>query len=156
MDPISAIALASTALGTIKKAINTGKELHEVTGEISKFFGAVTNARSAPKKKSVFKKLLDKGSVEQEALDTIINQKKLEQLESELRELIVYTYGVETYKEMIILRRKIKIDRELEIKKENLRRKEIIQNYFIAFTITGCVGIIVWMVLFIIASINAG
>jgi len=37
MDPITAIAMASTALGTIKSAINTGKEIHEVTSEIGKF-----------------------------------------------------------------------------------------------------------------------
>lgn len=151
MDPITAIAMASTALGTIKKAINTGKEIHEVTGEIGKFFGAVTNARTAPKKKkSVFKKLLDKGSVEQEALETIVNQKKLEQMESELRELIVYTYGVETYRDMIILRRKIKLDRELEEKKELLRKKELFQNYIYAAVITGCVGVIAWITIVIL------
>jgi hypothetical protein len=151
MDPISAIAMASSALGAIKSAINTGKEIHEVTGEIGKFFGAVTNARTAPKKKkSVFKKLLDKGSVEQEALETIVNQKKLEQMESELRELIVYTYGVETYRDMIILRRKIKLDRELEEKKELLRRKELFQNYIYAAVITGCVGVIAWITIVIL------
>lgn len=154
MDPITAIAMASTALGTIKSAINTGKEIHEVTSEIGKFFGAVTTARSIPKKKkSIFKKLLDKGSVEQEALETIVNQKKLEQMESELRELIVYTYGVETYRDMIILRRKIKLDRELEEKKELLRRKELFENYIYAATILGCVGVIAWITIVILQNI---
>lgn len=151
MDPITAIALASTAFDTIKRAINTGKEVHEVTSEIGKFFGAITNARTAPKKKkSVFKKLLDKGSVEQEALETIINHKKIEQMESELRQLIVYTYGIETYTEMINLRRQIKIDRELELKKEELRKKEMFQNYVYAAAILGCVGVIVWMTIVIL------
>lgn len=149
MDPITAIGLASTALTTIKKAIKTGKDIQEVTGEIGKFFGAATQAK-APKKSSKFRKLLDKGSVEQEALETVVNQKKLEQMESELRELIVGTYGIEAYKEMIALRRKIKIDRELEEKKSVLKKKEAFQNSIYISIILICCSFIAWVVFLIL------
>jgi hypothetical protein len=145
MDPITAIGLASTALTTIKKAIKTGKDIQEVTGEIGKFFSH-TAAANTKKKPSKVRKLLDKGSVEQEALETVVNQKKLEQMESELRELIVVTYGVETYKEMITLRRKIKIDRELEEEKALLKKKEALQNSVYMTAIVVCVSFIVWIV----------
>lgn len=145
MDPITAIGLASTALTTIKKAIKTGKDIQEVTGEIGKFFNH-TAAAGTKKKSSKVRKLLDKGSVEQEALETVVNQKKLEQMESELRELIVGTYGVETYKQMITLRRKIRIDRELEEKKSLLKKKENLQNSLYMTVIVVCVSFIVWIV----------
>lgn len=153
MDPISALAAADAALATIKKAVNTGKEFHEVVVQIGEFFGAVTAAKT-PKEKPVFKKLLDKGSVEQEALERIVNQKKLEQMESDLRELIVYTYGTETYKEMIVLRRQIKIDRDLEITRQKLRKKQIVETYVFISSIIACILVIVWMVLVILNNIN--
>lgn len=153
MDPISALAAADAALATIKKAVNTGKEFHEVVVQIGEFFGAVTAAKT-PKEKPVFKKLLDKGSVEQEALERIVNQKKLEQMESDLRELIVYTYGTETYKEMIVLRRQIKIDRDLEITRQKLLKKQIVETYVFISSIIACILVIVWMVLVILNNIN--
>lgn len=153
MDPISALAAADAALATIKKAVNTGKEFHEVVVQIGEFFGAVTAAKT-PKEKPVLKKLLSKGSVEQEALERIVNQKKLEQMESDLRELIVYTYGTETYKEMIVLRRQIKIDRDLEITRQKLRKKQIVETYVFISSIIACILVIVWMVLVILNNIN--
>lgn len=153
MDPITAIGLASTAFAHIKKAIDTGKEIQEVTGEIGKFFGAVNSFSEAPKKKNPFRKLLDKGSVEQEALETVMHRKKLEQMESELREMIVYTYGLDTYREMIALRRKIKIDRELEEKKALLDKKEALQNSFYITLLVASCGVLAWVVSVILENI---
>jgi len=154
MDPLSALAAADAALATIKTAVNTGKEFHEVVVQIGEFFGAITEARTPPKKPAL-KRLLSKGSVEQEALEQIINKKKLEQMETDLRELIVYAYGTETYKEMILLRRQIKIDRDLEVTRQKLRKKQIIETYVFISSILACVFVIIWLVLLVMNNINA-
>lgn len=145
IDPITAIGMASTAFSTIKKAIKTGKEIHEVTSELGKFFSIASDVGTASKKKpSIFKKLLDKGSVEKEALDMIIHKKKLQEMEKELYELIVYTYGTETYREMIQMRRKIKEDREREFLDQQRRRKEALENTFYITCILLLFGIVIW------------
>lgn len=153
MDPITAIAAAEATLAGVKKAINTGKEFHQVVTQIGEFFGTINVAKTAPKK-SVFKKLLDKGSVEQEALQRIVHQKKLEQMESELREMIVYAYGTETYKEMILLRRQIRIDRDLEITKQKLRKKQIIETYIFVGSLLLSISVLVWLVAVVINNIR--
>ena len=74
-------------------------------------------------------------------------------MESELRELIVYTYGIDTYREMITLRRKIKIDREAEEKKALLDRKEALQNsFYLTLLLLSC-GVLAWFVSLILENI---
>ena len=60
-------------------------------------------------------------------------------MEKELRELIVYRYGVETYRKMIIMRRQIKDDRA---RAERLRKRKI-RNLFegIAIVLISTFGI---------------
>ena len=65
-------------------------------------------------------------TLEQRALNSVI-AKKLEEQEKQIRELIVWTYGVETYQEMILLRRKIKAQREQVIYRQR-RRKRILMD----------------------------
>jgi len=145
IDPITAIGIASTAFSTIKKAISTGKEIHEVTGQLGKFFSAASELNKIEKPKaSIFKKLLDKGSIEKEALDMIIHKKKLQEMEKELYELIVYTYGPETYREMIQMRKKIREDREKEFLDQQKRRKEALENTFYIVCILLLGSMAVW------------
>lgn len=145
IDPITAIGMASTAFATIKKAINTGKEIHEVSSQLGKFFSAASEINNHQKPKtSIFKKLLDKGSVEKEALDMIIHKKKLQEMEKELYELIVYTYGTETYREMIQMRKKIREDREKEFLDQQQRRKEALENTFYIACIVLLLSLVTW------------
>ena len=66
IDPVSAFALATSAYNAVKRGIEIGRELHEVSGSLGSFFSAVSDLRQAEEKASnpsVFKKLLNKGSI---------------------------------------------------------------------------------------------
>jgi hypothetical protein len=52
-------------------------------------------------------------------------KKKAVQQEKELRELLMYTYGPDGYKELVDLRRRIKNEREKTIYAQARRRKQV-------------------------------
>ena len=77
----------------------------------------------------------DGQSIEQQALNATIAKKKLQEQEKNIRELIVWAYGVETYQEMIMLRRKIKAQREEAIYKQRKRKRMILDSVIIMFAV---------------------
>lgn len=129
IDPITAFTLASSAFSTVKKLVETGREIEDVAGYIGKFFDGASTVKAAHERAenpSPFRKLLDSGSIEQEALQTTIQKQKILEMEKELREMIVYSYGVDVYKEMMREREKIR-DRRLkdEIAKDAMQENII-------------------------------
>ena len=114
IDPVSAFAMASAAYNTVKKGIEMGQELESMAGSLGQWFSACADVRQAEeeaKNPPLFKKLLSRGSVEEEALQNTIRRKKIQEQEKELWQMIIYTYGMETYEEMIQERRKITAER---------------------------------------------
>lgn len=129
IDPITAFTLASSAFSTVKKLVETGREIEDVAGYIGKFFDGASTVKAAHERAenpSPFRKLLDSGSIEQEALQTTIQKQKILEMEKELREMIIYSYGVDVYKEMMREREKIR-DRRLkdEIAKDAMQENII-------------------------------
>ena len=130
LDPISAVAAATSAYNVIKKGIAFGQDLESMTSSLSKWYGAVSDFNYAEKEVNEAKgvsKLLFKGSIEKMALDITINKQKIREQEKELRTLITYTYGPNVYNEMIELRRKLKKQREDEIYRKRELKKDLIE-----------------------------
>ena len=149
IDPVSAFALASGAFNMIKKAVETGREIEDCVGYFGKFFQGVSDINKAEEESRnppLFRKLLNKGSVEEEAFQAIVHKQKIQQMENELREMITYRYSIETYREMIQMRRTIKEDREKTIYKQAKRRKNLIWNTVYLGIISLCIGVIWWMI----------
>ena len=118
MEILTAVAAATTAYKSVVKLVNAGRELEDVAGQLGKWYTAasdIANADEEAKNPPFYKKLLYKGSVEEEALNATIAKQKLAEQESELRTMIMYRFGSNVYKEMIDLRRKIRKQREQEV-----------------------------------------
>ena len=137
MEPVSAIIAAATAANTaftvIKKMVATGKEIEQVAGQIGKWYSAFGTfnslaAAKANKKPSVFKRLLNEGSVEQEALQITMHKQALHKQEYELKILIVAHYGERVYNEMIMERVRVKKEREKREREHRLRQQEFMLN----------------------------
>jgi hypothetical protein len=134
IDPVSAFAIATTAYNAVKKGVEIGRELHEISGALGSFFGAVSDLRQAEEKSSnpsVFKKLLNKGSIEKEALDNMVRKRTIMKQEYDLMMLVKMTYGDAAYNEMVQERRKILDKRNKEKQLQLLRRKQLVENIFI-------------------------
>lgn len=153
IDPVSAFALATGAFNMIKKAVEAGREIEDCVGYFGKFFQGVSDINKAEeeaKNPPLFRKLLSGGSVEEEAFQAVVHRQKVQQMENELRELITYRYGVETYREMIQMRRTIKEERERTVYKQQQRRKNLLWNGLALTIISTGIGFIWWVIILII------
>ena len=146
LDPVSALAIATSAYKVIKRGIEMGRELEDMGGQLGTWFSAVSDVKSAEeeaKDPPLFRKLIAKGSVEQEAMQALLARKKIEQQEKELRELIVWRWGVEEYTAMMRDRTRIKDTRAKAIQNQRRKIKKLIANVLTITAIAGLVGAIV-------------
>jgi hypothetical protein len=117
-----------------------------MAGQLGTWFGAVSDVKSAEeeaKDPPLFRKLISSGSVEQQALQALIARKKIEQQEKELRELIVWRWGVEEYTAMMRDRTRIKDTRAKAIQNQRRKMRKLIANVLTITAILGLVGAIV-------------
>jgi hypothetical protein len=131
IDPVSALALATGAYNAIKRGIEMGREIEDLSGQLGTWFSAVSDVKSAEeeaKDPPLFKKLIAKGSVEQEAMQALIARKKIEQQEKELRELIVWRWGTDEYTAMMRDRARIKDTRAKAIQNQRRKMRKLIAN----------------------------
>jgi hypothetical protein len=117
IEVMAALAVANSAFKSVQTLMGRGAELEQMVGQLGKWYTAASDIRAAGElqKPSAFRRLVDSKSVETEALNQIIAKKKLLEHERELRSMIVMRFGIESYKEMIQMRRDIRATREQEL-----------------------------------------
>jgi hypothetical protein len=153
IDPVSAFAMASAAYNAVKKGIEMGQELEGMAGQLGQWFSACADVRQAEeeaKNPPLFKKLLARGSVEEEALQNTIRRKKIQEQEKELWQMIIYAYGMETYEEMIQERRRIAAERTRIAHLQAEKRKAAALNTLYVGLIAGLCYLGYQMALFVI------
>ena len=75
------------------------------------------------------------GSVEEEALQLLMHEKKIQEMEKELRTLLNFRYGHQTWEQMIELRRKIVKQREREVYRREEMKRQMIEILSVVFLI---------------------
>jgi hypothetical protein len=127
--------MASTTFKGIQTLIERGAEIEHVAQKLGQWYSFASDIKQAEKEAEspgVFKRLFEGETVEQQALNSVIAKKKLEEQEKQIRELIVWSYGVETYQEMIMLRRQIRAQREQVIYKQRKRQRMLLDALLIS------------------------
>jgi len=157
MDPVSLVAIASSTFKGIQVLVSKGAEIEHVAQKLGHWYGLVSDIKEAEKEAEnppLFKKMFDGNSVEEQALNAVIAKKKIEEQEKQVRELITWAYGVETYKEMMQMRKDIKAKRERMIYKQRRRQRRMldISAIIIALMVSGGV---VWTTISIIKNVGA-
>jgi hypothetical protein len=144
-DPIS-IALAS--FSAIKAGVTAGKEIQSLAKDI----GSLWDSIDAVKENHQKKKNQPFRTVNEEAMETFIAKKQAEDMENQIRELIVNTRGLDAWHELIRLRVQIKKDRVAAEKKAKAERKETLDTILISLLILAGVSIIGLFFWFIIKT----
>jgi hypothetical protein len=124
IDPITALSIASTAVGQIKELMQAGRD---ASGALSKFAGAYSDiAHSEQKAKEGPKWYSVLGNDEQIAIDAFVAKKKADQMKQEIETLIGYTYGKTGLDEYKATLRRVKKQREQhEYRKAEIKDKII-------------------------------
>jgi len=149
IDPISisaAFALAKSTIAGVQEAIQMGKDLHECSGDLIKFFEMRdTGAKAATEDKG--KKRSDMG----QALDTVMQAKALRDAEKKLKEQLIYSgqgdvwESIQAEYNLIIANRK-REEREAEAAKKLKREKmaEVVEILLIGLASCLAAGFIGW------------
>ena len=151
MDPVSAIAAASTAFSLIKKGFAAGRDVESMYGDIGRWMGACSDVNQSVKMANnppVFKKLFAGSSVEQEAMDAFAAKKKAEAMEEELRNWINLTHGPNAWQDLLKMQVKIRKQRQETLYKQAEIRRNILQLIGIILLGIAFVGSIIgtlWM-----------
>lgn len=162
LDPVTAFTVATAAFNTIKKAVEVGREVEDVAQYIGKFFGAkadIVKAEEKAKNPPIFRKLLAAGSVEEEALQIVVQRQKLGEMERELRSMIILRYGQETYLEMMRMRERVATERRRAEHLQALKRKTLAVNVALGLLTLGLLwGLaeLIWLLIEMVRAKNDG
>ena len=154
LDPVTlsaAVTGATTAYNAIKKAIMVGKEIEDMSSELSRWMTAVSdvdnvhrNANSPSALDRVFN-----GSIEQVAIESFSAKKKLAKQREELRNFLVAHYGTTAWDDLVREEGRIRKARQKAVYAREERNRQIRDYTIIGIaSLVGCIAIIwiVWLV----------
>ena len=131
MDPATislAVGVASKAFDAIKKGFAVGRDIEQMSGDIGRWMGAVSdvdNAEKQAKNPPLFGKLFKAGSIEEAALAAYAAKKKLEEQRYELKMFLNMTYGPQAYNDLLAMEGQIRKQRQETIYKQQQMRRQI-------------------------------
>ena len=102
MDPVTVIATASAAYNALKKGIQIGKELQDMSGQLAQWAGAVSDLEFLAKKAEdpPWWRALG-GNVQAEAIEIFAAKKRIEAQRDELRTFVQFSYGQAGWEELL-------------------------------------------------------
>jgi len=137
-DPVSisaSLAVASTAFNGLKRAFHAGRELESMSQDLSRWMGAVSdidNAHKSAKNPSLFRKVVNGKTIEQEAIEAFSAKQALESQRNDLRTYIQYSYGQSKWDELLRMEADIRKRRQKEVYDKQQFREKVITYVAIA------------------------
>jgi hypothetical protein len=156
MDPLSLVAMASTTFKGLQVLVSKGAEIEHVAQKLGHWYTLVSDINQAEREAEnppLFKKMFDGASVEEQALNAVIAKKKIEEQNRQIRELIMYAYGEETYREMLQMRKDIRAKREKMIYKQRHRQKRMLDISALILGIMAA-SFIIWATISVIQNLK--
>ena len=144
LEIMTAISVCSQCVKGVERLVNRGAELEQCVGHLSRWFEAASDIKQREEEQkhpALWKKLTFQGSIESEALNMVVVKKRLQEQEKQLREIICYRYGIDTYREMMQLRRELKAKRDKQMYAAK-RRRDAFLSCLIGGAVLG-IGIII-------------
>ena len=146
MDPISAIAAATTAYNAIKKGFQVGKEIESMSKDLGRWMGAIQDVNEGHTKA----KGRSFGSVEEEALESFAALKKAQQMENDLRNFVNLSYGPNAWAEVIRIQASIRKKKKEAILEAKRKQAQMVENVILGALVVfflGAVGAVLYLIL---------
>ena len=131
MDPVTislAVGVASKAFSAIKQGFAVGRDIEQMSGDIGRWMGAVSdvdNAEKQAKNPPLFGKLFKAGSIEEAAMAAYAAKKKLEEQRYELEMFLNLTHGPQAYNELLQMEGQIRKQRQETVYKQQQLRRQV-------------------------------
>ena len=149
IDPITAVGIATSAFNAIKQGIAVGRDLQDMTGQLSQWGKAFSDFNYAEEKSKNPPWYSFKGSDEETALQIFAQKKKMENMRKEIKNFISWNYGPSAWEEVLAIEAKMRKQRKEELyRKEELKRQIIEWTVGILVSVIGIVimGGIFWLI----------
>lgn len=152
LDPITLFATAQAAIAGAKAVIQAGQDVQGIVGDMMKFFEAKDQlAKIAAEPKKSFAQ-----SDTAAAMQTVMHLKSLNDAETQLKDMLIWSGNASVYYAMIKERNAIVAKRkaaELEEQKKQEQRKkdigDIISIGLIALILAATITLVAWFTMFI-------
>ena len=148
-DPLTvtaALTLAGKCVSKTVSLVQQGHELENCLQHVSRWFECcsdVNKARERAENPPFYKKLTNAKSVEAEALDAIIAQKKMRDQRTQLREIIMWQWGKDEWDNLMKMEKEIRDKRSKLIHDRIKFRQKIMEVIISIFGIVAVIGILV-------------
>lgn len=149
IDPITACGLATSAFNAIKQGIAVGRDLQDMTGQLSQWGKAFSDFNYAEEKSKNPPWYSFKGSDEETALQIFAQKKKMENMRNEIKAFISWNYGPSAWEEVLAIEARMRKQRKEELyRREELKRKIIEWTVGILAALVGLVtmGFVLWLI----------
>ena len=130
IEIVAAVSAASGAFNAIKQGFAAGREIESMAGDLSRWMGAVSDIKKSEeynRKPPLFKKLFAAGSVEEEALQTLMAKKKAEDMRDQLKQIIILSRGMSAWDELVRTEADIRKKRQQAIYAQQEMRRKVIE-----------------------------
>jgi len=149
IDPVTALAAATTAFNAIKKGFEVGRDIESMAGDLGRWMGAASDIDKAgeyAKNPPLFKKLFASGSVEEEAMATFMAKKKAEDMRNQLKQIIILTRGMSAWDELLKTEGDIRKKRQQAIYAQEEKRRKALEISAIIMGVVVMGGFLVWLI----------
>jgi len=130
IDPITAVGLATSAFNALKQGIAVGRDLQDMTGQLSQWGKAFSDFKYAEDKAQNPPWYKFGGSDQETAIEIFAQKKKMENMRKEIKAFISWHYGPSAWEEVLHIEAQMRKQR-----KEELYRKEEIKRQIIEWTV---------------------
>ena len=136
MDPVTIIGGATVAFNALKKGFQVGKDLQDMSGQLTQWAGAMSDLSFMEQKNKnpPWWKALNGQSVEAEALEIFTAKKKAEAMRQELKDWISFSMGPSAWDELVATEGRIRKQK----KEQEYRKAEMIEA-IITWSISGVI-----------------
>jgi len=150
IDPVTALAAATTAFNAIKKGFEVGRDIESMSGDLSRWMGSVSDIDKAgefAKKPPLFKKLFAAGSVEEEAMASFMAKKKAEDMRYQLKQIISLSRGPAAWDELLATEGAIRKKRQKMIYEQQERQRKFVEYTAIFVGVAVMGTFLIWLLI---------
>ena len=154
VEVAAAISMAVSAYNGIKKAVEMGREVEDITGYFGKFFDAketISEASQYNENAPLFSKLFAGRSVESQALEITAAKYKTAKIEKELREFLIYSGQGQFYEDMLKERRHIREER-IQKARDKAQNKKFWLDVFFVNMLLGAIFLLIGTTISLLAG----
>ena len=139
MDPVTIIGGATVAFNALKKGFQVGKDLQDMSGQLTQWAGAMSDLSFMEQKNKnpPWWKSLNGSSIEAEALEIFTAKKKAEAMRQELKDWISFSMGPSAWDELVATEGRIRKQK----KEQEYRKAEMIEA-IVTWSLTGVIMLV--------------